>query len=1039
MKKALVPLTLALLLLCSCSPTGPEADKGLLDLRGYFFNKSEVVSLDGEWEFYWQQLLSPEEFNRSKPEMTGYIQVPSTWNGQSIGQSELSYHGFATYRLTVLLPEDCREELELVIMEINSSYKAFANGKELTSKGVVGKNRLESKPEWQNALVKVDCSTGRLELVFQVSNYDFITGGMAYRSIQLARGNYLSNKKRRSVAIVTVLFTLLISLGFINILFFITVKRDKAYLWLALICISFALAILTSGEKELFLLFFPNNFKVVTTLAHFPNRCGLMLLLLYIYAIFPKEVDRRIMKGVIIFFSISTLFVIFTPARIYSYGMYLNIFANFILACYITLVFSRAVIRKREGARIFILGWSFVLLIMLIELMGIFELIMWPNILPLSVVLFLIGHTILLSIRFSRALSDSEHLTDHLTAINNLKDDFLAKTSHEFRTPLHAIMGIARAMIEDSGERLDSKERSNLEVILQSSKRLAFLVNDILDFYKIKHSTLSIQQRPVNIYAVTNTTITLVKFLYASDSVELINSIPPDLEAAYADEFRVQQIILNLLENSLKNTERGQVVIRGVKEKKMLKITVEDSGKGIPAGKQDSIFKMFEQLDEKNEQKRGAGIGLPITKQLVELHGGHISLQSSLGSGTAVTFTLPIYTGNEEAIAMVSNFITPPEDILKDDLEENRKGTILIVDDEPSNIQVLKNYISRLGYNCRVVLTGSEAIKIIKEAGGSISLVILDLMLPDMSGYEVCRKIRKTYSLYEMPVLIVTAKIRNADIVTGFDAGANDYLPKPFDKDEFVARVKTLLKLRNVLNINLDLERSSTMKKLFLSMLSHDIRHPLYIFKITLENMIEGRVNSEQHRTILKELYLEAIGLEEMAERFLELTRIENGQDSQIKTTFAPFKELELIVERNRLKAESKKQSLTLTIKNGKSARIKADRAQFNSIFNNIISNAIKYSPKNRPISIKAEIIVGTTDTLRVEVKDRGPGMKELDEMDVFKSFASLNSKQTHKEPSAGIGLYIIKHLVDLHKGRILFKENNKGGTTVTIELPLID
>lgn len=1038
MTKAMFGLLLTLIITFSCSHVQPLAEKGVLDLRSYDFKNNKAVKLDGEWEFYWKELYSPDYFNGKRPDMTGFIEVPSTWNGQIIGNTKLSHHGYATYRLTILLPENCADQLELEVIEINSSYKLFVNGNALVTRGIVGKNWKESKPEWQNALLNIDSSTKKIELIIQTSNFDFITGGMAYRSFKLAEGSYLSEKKQRAVAQVTFLFTLLIFLGTINLLFFITGKRDKAYLWLSLYCLSFAMAILTSDEKGLFLLFFENNYELVTTLAHFPNRCGLMLILLYLYSIFPNEVEKRILKGVTVFFSLSTIFVILTPARIYSYGMYLNILSNFLLAGYITLVFCRAVLRKREGAYIFIASWSFVLLTIVIESLGIFEQIILANILSLSVVFFLIGHTIMLSIRFSRALSDSEHLTEHLTAINNLKDDFLAKTSHEFRTPLHAIMGIAQSMIDDSETQFSSHERSNLEMIIQSSKRLSFLVNDILDFYKIKHSTLTLQQKPVNIYAIANTTIALVRFLYASKDVKIINDIPHDLEAIYADEYRVQQIILNLLENSLKNTIGGEVVIKGVKEKKYLRITVTDSGRGIAGDDLENVFHMFEQANGEKKRQNGTGIGLPITKQLVELHGGRISLYSTLGVGTTISFTLPIYTGNEQAITLVSSdFITTPEELVEDQLNENRKGTILIVDDEPSNIQVVKNFINQLNYNFRIVLTGEEALKLVKEEGPSIDLVILDLMMPDISGYEVCRELRKTYSLYELPVLIVTAKIREVDIVAGFEAGANDYLTKPFDKDEFLSRVKTLLKLRNVLNINMDLERSSEMKHLFLSMLSHDIRHPLYIFKITLENMLEGRIDSEQYNSLLKELYLEAINLEEMALRFLELTRIKNGQDSIVKTDFNPFKELKSIVEKNRLKAESKGQKLLLSIKSNLTTNIRADKAQFNSIFNNIISNAIKYSPKSEEIRIKVDIRNKDGLNLLVEVKDKGPGMKELDEMEVFKSFATLNSLQTTKEPSAGIGLYIVKHLLDLHNGRIYFKDNPGGGATVTIELPI--
>ena len=239
----------------------------------------------------------------------------------------------------------------------------------------------------------------------------------------------------------------------------------------------------------------------------------------------------------------------------------------------------------------------------------------------------------------------------------------------------------------------------------------------------------------------------------------------------------------------------------------MLSISISDTGIGIPEEKFESIFKSFEQAEGSTAREYGGtGLGLSVTKQLVELHGGTITVNSEINKGSTFTFTLPI---SKESRKEFNKPITrePSQSIQKinmtsDDIQEtilkvnNANIRILIVDDMVVNRRVLENHLTLSGYHVIEASSGKEALKFIDES--SFDLVLLDIMMPNMSGYEVCEKIRERYLTSELPVVLLTAKNRVSDLVTGFNVGANDYLTKPFSKNELLSRIKTHLNLNGI-------------------------------------------------------------------------------------------------------------------------------------------------------------------------------------------------------------------------------------------------
>ncbi|MCK5878064.1 MAG: response regulator, partial [Candidatus Marithrix sp.] len=387
-----------------------------------------------------------------------------------------------------------------------------------------------------------------------------------------------------------------------------------------------------------------------------------------------------------------------------------------------------------------------------------------------------------------RELEQEQKIAEQLRKADKLKDEFLANTSHELRTPLNGIIGIAESLIDGVAGNINKQLEDNLQIIVSSGRRLTNLVNDILDFSKLKKQEFDLQLSLTNMHSVVETVLALSRPLLEKKNIQLINAVASDLASINVDENRVQQILLNLIGNAIKFTEQGTVTISAEMVTESLAITVADTGIGIPADKLSSIFAAFEQVDGSTARVYGGtGLGLAVTHQLVSLHGGHIEVESRLNQGSKFTFTLPLTetkaTDGLSTIitkqAPIDDSILPeiPEEIVEEPPENSGieilvpgNYTVLIVDDEPVNRQVLVNHLSLQNYNIVQAESGVEALELLKTIERP-DIILLDIMMPVKSGYEVTKEIRKTWAADELPIILLTAKNQVKDMITGFENG----------------------------------------------------------------------------------------------------------------------------------------------------------------------------------------------------------------------------------------------------------------------------
>ncbi len=366
-----------------------------------------------------------------------------------------------------------------------------------------------------------------------------------------------------------------------------------------------------------------------------------------------------------------------------------------------------------------------------------------------------------------------------------------------------------------------------------------------------------------------------------------------------------------------------------------------------------------------------------------------------------------------------------------------KEAKILVVDDDPFILSLIKKQLKFHNFEVLTVDNGPEAKRII-EIDSSVDLIILDIMMPEIDGYQVARLIRDRYSLFEMPIIMLTAKNQVSDIVTGFEAGANDYIIKPFNNDELHSRTKTLVRLKKLTEENKNLQRAIELKNQFINMTIHDLKNPLGVVKGVTEILLD-ELKDQPEKIELLDLLKESAGLMmNLVYELLEAAKIESGKISLSKRKLDLNQAAEEVVVKNTQTANKKNQNILFSPDKEVDCDIYADPVRLLEILDNLISNAVKFSPKDKDIyvTVRHRIEDDGFIFLQFSVKDQGPGMTERDKQKAFQSFQKLSAQPTGGEPSSGLGLSIVKNLVELHDAKIWIESEHGKGAEFIVEFP---
>ena len=437
-------------------------------------------------------------------------------------------------------------------------------------------------------------------------------------------------------------------------------------------------------------------------------------------------------------------------------------------------------------------------------------------------------------IQNTRVAEEEKKRADMLEQLDRAKTAFFSNISHEFRTPLTLMIGNLEAALADA--RLPQSEREQLDVAYRNSLRLLKLVNSLLDFSRIEAGRAQAIYQPTDVAAVTAELASNFRSACERAGLKLVVDCPPLPEPVYVDPGMWEKIVLNLLSNAFKFTFDGEIAIRLRDAGGQMELSVRDTGVGIPKAELPRLFERFHRIEgQKSRSYEGSGIGLALVQELVKLHGGDIHAESDAGRGTTFTVRIPYQAGHlpkervdapgsfsstsigadayvEEALQWISDeavmssewnalrgpaiLDATPEQGRSADVPALRDGTrILLADDNDD----MRGYVRRLlGRNCEVqtVADGQAALDAIRTERPD--LILTDVMMPNLDGFGLLRAIRADPDLREIPVIMLSARAGEESRVEGLDAGADDYLAKPFSARELIARVSSLLELTRV-------------------------------------------------------------------------------------------------------------------------------------------------------------------------------------------------------------------------------------------------
>ncbi|WP_194287238.1 hybrid sensor histidine kinase/response regulator [Gracilibacillus oryzae] len=776
-----------------------EAKEGKISFSEELLDVDQAIALKGKWRYYPDQLTVAREQLEESPTEMDYQSFPEHWINRKSG----SFH-YATYQLEIDLEEDSVNQLYSIHMpRMPTAAKVYVNGELMREVGNVTSNPEVFQSKTLPVVIPFYVDQSPVTITVQVSHNEipiqFNTAPIMFGKADIIN-KYIDSAKYSKFSVL-VLFGLLALLSFI--IYFIRFK-DKILVYFFFLFVSAALMILFDEDTVLFLdlsLNYADSLRIRITV----YTCISIFLLLFSKELLPDYALNRLVTVHTILFSLYILFVIITPE--YVFVPFTSVLSYILLSTVSILIiqFIRAILDKVND-----------MLYLIFCTIVVSSNILWANLkynselffdfYPFDLIITITCFIIFWMKRFFRYVIETERLTKELQKSMKSKDDFFANTSHELRSPLHSIINIADYVLHNKNNKITQSDQKDMQLLLTVGKRMSLLIDDLLDLSQIREKNIKLVKNNISLQPLISSVIKMVEYLTEGKNIRIINYVPSDLIIISGDENRIIQILLNILHNAVKFTEKGTVTVETEIVDGYVKVIVTDQGRGIDNKSLQRIFQPYEQAeDNANGITGGIGLGLTITRELIRLHGGDIHLSSIIGEGTVVSFTLPLgekqVIAQETDLSIVSNNNSDIHAVAK---KKNYSARILVVDDEKINYEVISRILINENYQLFYANNGREALEFLHN--NQVHLVISDVMMPQMTGYQLAEEIRRKYDLSELPILLLTARAKSADLEIGFKVGANDYLVKPVDPLELKARVKVLAELKNAVTNQLKLE-----------------------------------------------------------------------------------------------------------------------------------------------------------------------------------------------------------------------------------------
>lgn len=635
-----------------------QAKMGVFDARGLH---SERVNLSGQWEFYWRQLLTPYDFQKDRPKKS-YADVPHQWGYMEVDGKSISEFGYATYRLTILLPnEEVGKDKAILLPNIASSYRIWIDGKLLESVGKVGKSEETSYPMNSAKVISFTPKTNKVEFVIQVSNFSQRKGGL-WSNIEFGDRNDILKDKFNYYIISGFLIGSLIIISIYHFVMYVNRRKETSVLFFSLTCFLIALRTLVvegNISSNLFPIF-PWEFEV--KIEYISTFYALSFFNYYVHYFLKIENHTRFLKGILAIHILLSIFVLLTPSKIFS--LILPYYSIIIIFVFLTLMYVSVKALFARTANSF---WNFIgifvfFLTIVNDIFYYTNIIHTTDLAPTGLFFYLFVQAILLSARISESFNREERMTDKLNEINaHLEDivqertedlvlinselqksldarkEIVSSVSHEMRSPLTTIKGYTKGMIDGI---ISADNQDHLQIVYEETVFIERMMDDLFEL-----SLLELRQ-----YTFYYEEIEPVSFFYKLYQKYHFEITQANLEfqfivkkqtgvKIYIDPIRIEQVFVNLLRNALRHTTQGSITIQLTCFLKSISLSIIDTGSGISEEELPMVFTKFFKGYHSTSNKN-SGIGLAICKEIIETHGGTITVESRKGAGSTFSFYL---------------------------------------------------------------------------------------------------------------------------------------------------------------------------------------------------------------------------------------------------------------------------------------------------------------------------------------------------------------------------------------------------------------
>lgn len=655
-----------------------------------------------------------------------------------------------------------------------------------------------------------------------------------------------------------------------------------------------------------------------------------------------------------------------------------------------------------------------------------------------------------------------ETANEDLKELDEAKTAFFANVSHELRTPLTLMLGPVETLLQENST---EEHRPLLRAMLANTHRLLRHVNLLLDTAKLEAGQLQLDLAVGSLSDLLQDLVTASLPHAGRKGIEIATEGLEILPELAFDPDKVEMIAANLLSNALKFTpDGGRIAVRARTERGNVEFEVEDNGPGIPRDQRGLIFDRFHQVDSTlTRRQEGTGLGLTLARELARLHGGDVVVESEVGRGSVFRVSLPVEAGSAgdrrvrprrredqmvraraDAMARREYQRRSRQETLFADIRQPRPSEeafarrempadaplILVVDDNADLRAYLASELSR-EYRVEVAADGVEGLK--KALRIRPHLVIADVMMPTMNGYELCRRLRAEPMLKATPVILVTAKAGSEAVVDGLKIGADDYVTKPFSMEELGARIAAQLRARTVESQLSERETRLAAIGHLTSTVVHDLRNTLTLIKGYSDLAHSIAVGGGQQEELVADIEQVQSATQRLQRMTTEILEYARGGAAELNLTTIPARDyIRETLEPMKRHLASQGVELRLRDELPSNLMVKLDTDRFGRVLENLVGNArdaLVDHPGDRLVFVKIEIV---DQVFRVRVADNGPGIAPDRVAALFEPFA------TGKRKGTGLGLVTVRNLAKAHGGWVdVEPQSQEGGAAFAVSIPL--